>query len=462
MAATGYFTVQGATPREAMTTMKRLYGPDARIHSHRTVKIGGVLGLFTRDGVEITGFVEPVQAGSAITGDASVADGAAAANADHPVAPFPPAADGAQRFAHQKRRILEQSPSGTSLQRLVDEVAALRARLDQSLPETAEVSVRLGEHPRLLELDALLARNDFAPGYRVRLLDQVRGQFSLQQLEDQAVVHHYLALQIGRKLAVATPLAATDDDAADGPLVCVVVGPTGVGKTTTIAKLAAIHGIGATNPDRHAAGTGGGNGGSNGSGRGGGQKVQIVTIDNYRIGARQQIETYGEIMRIPVTAAETGEDLKKALALGRDADLIFIDTVGRSPGDYARLGEMRAVLEAAGRRSTTQLAVSATTKYPDLEEILRQFEPFGYDSVIVTKLDETTTIGNVLSVLAARHKPVSYLCDGQVVPQDIAPAAIGRLLISLDGFQLERTALEHEFGVFGEGSALARAARELA
>ena len=446
--ATGYFTVQGVTPREALTTMKRLYGPDARIHSQRAVKIGGLLGLFTRDGVELTGFMEAAPA------DPPAAR--AAAGADHPVSPSPRAADGVQRFAQEKRRILEQSPSGTSLQRLVDEVAALRARLDHSLPETAEVSVRLGEHPRLLELDALLARNDFAPGYRVRLLDQVRGQFSLRQLEDQATVHHYLALQIGRKLAVATPLAASDDDAADGPLVCVVVGPTGVGKTTTIAKLAAIHGIGATNPDRHAAG----NGGSNGSARGGGQKVQIVTIDNYRIGARQQIETYGEIMRIPVTAAETGEDLKKALALGRDADLIFIDTVGRSPGDYARLGEMRAVLEAAGRRSTTQLAVSATTKYPDLEEILRQFEPFGYDSVIVTKLDETTTIGNVLSVLVARHKPVSYLCDGQVVPQDIAPAAIGRLLISLDGFQLQRMALEREFGAFGEGSVLARAARE--
>ncbi len=417
---TAYFKVQGTTPREALANMKRLYGPDARIHSHRVVKIGGLFGLFKRDGVEITGFVDPPAAYAAAT-----------ASEPAPADAEPAAAQ--QRLAYEQRRILEQTPSGAGLRRLVDEVAALRARLDRSLPETAEVTVRLGEHPCLLALDALLVRNDFAPGYRARLLDRVRSEFTLQQLEDRAAVHRYVALQIGRALSVAQPLTGTDDTAAGGPLVCIVVGPTGVGKTTTIAKLAAIHGLG--------------------NGAGERRNVHIVTIDNYRIGARQQIETYGEIMRIPVTTAETAEDLKKAVALGRDLDLIFVDTVGRSPADYARLGEMRAVLEAAGRRSTTQLAVSATTKHPDLEQILRQFEPFGYDTVIVTKLDETAAIGNVLSVLAERRKPVSYLCDGQVVPQDIARASIGRLLVSLEGFELERAALEREFGTFGEAPA---------
>lgn len=107
---------------------------------------------------------------------------------------------------------------------------------------------------------------------------------------------------------------------------------------------------------------------------------------------------------------------------------------------------MRSVLDAMGHGGTTQLVVSATTKGADLVQIVRQFEPFGYESVIVTKLDETGSVGNVISALADARKPVSYLCDGQVVPQDIAPASTLQLLLNLDGFRLGRTWLEREFG----------------
>lgn len=395
-----YFTIQGSTPREALATMKQLYGPEARIHSHRRVRMGGVLGLFARQGVEITGFLEPVA----------------------PQLAAPEAAS----LAAEKRKILHQAPSGANLQRLVDEVAAMRSRLDASLPERAEVAVTHAEHPQLAALDTLLLRNDFAAAARLRLLGQVRSAFPLARLDDLAALHQFVARRIGRELRLAAPLAEADD-AAEGPRICTLIGPTGVGKTTTVAKLAALHAIGGPSgaPDA---------------------RVRIVTIDNYRIGARQQIETYGEIMRIPVTAAESADDLKKSVALGQEADLILIDTVGRSPADYSHLAEVRAVLDAVGRRGTTQLVVSATTKYADLEEIMRQFEPFAYDGVIVTKLDETTTVGNVLSAAAGARKPLSYCCDGQVVPQDIAPASIVRLLLSLDGFRLDRTLLEQEFG----------------
>jgi len=395
-----YFTIQGATPREALATMKRMYGPDARIHSHRAVRMGGVLGLFARQGVEITGFVEPSDPERAT---AEVTD-----------------------LDDERRKILHRAASGSSLQRLADEVAALRSRLDASFPDGAPIAPPQTGHPQLDALDALLLRNDFASHVRLRLIDQVRAEFPLSQLEDVPAVHQYVARRIGSEVRLAAPLAEAVGAAA-GPRICTVVGPTGVGKTTTVAKLAALHAIG-------------------GSGESSDCRVRIVTIDNYRIGARQQIETYGEIMRIPVTAAETADELKKAIALGQDADLIFIDTVGRSPGDYSHLAEIRSLLDAVGRQGTTQLVVSATTKYADLEEIMRQFEPFGYASVIVTKLDETATIGNLLSVLAASRKPLSYCCDGQLVPQDIAPASTLRLLLSLDGFRLDRTLLEQEFG----------------
>ncbi|MCY4484360.1 MAG: flagellar biosynthesis protein FlhF [Spirochaetaceae bacterium] len=392
-----YFTVHGSNSQEALAEMMRRYGPDACIQSHQTVRVGGVLGLFTRPAVEITGYVD--------------------GKTDESSESRPQPADG-------KPNAGARGAAAPSLGALLDQVTALRERLDESLPPGAEVTVQRDEHPALAELRALLAGNDLAAPMRGRLIDAVRSELPLSGLQDQAAVHQFVMRRVAAELAIAVPLQQRPAP-ADGPRVCTLVGPTGVGKTTTIAKLAALHGLG--------------NGGL-------APPVRIVTIDNYRIGAREQIETYGDIMRIPVTSAETVDELKKAIALGSDAEIMFVDTVGRSPTDYARMAEMRSVLDAVGRGGTTQLVVSATTKFADLRQILRQFEPFGYDSVIVTKLDETSSIGNVISALADARKPVSYLCSGQVVPQDIAPASTIRLLLNLHGFRFDRKLLEQEFG----------------
>ena len=394
-----YFTVRGADSQEALAEMMRQYGPDACIQSHRTVRVGGVLGLFTRPAVEITGYVEGTPSGA----------GAA------------PAPDGEPRAVAGEAA---RAQPAASLGRLLGEVTALRERLDESLPPGSEVTVQRDDHPSLAELRALLAANDFAAPMRGRLIDAVRSELPLAGLRDQGAVHRFVVRRVAAELAIAPPLQQRPAP-ADGPRVCTLVGPTGVGKTTTIAKLAALHGFGNGAPS---------------------PPVRIVTIDNYRIGARQQIETYGDIMRIPVTSAETADELRKAIALGSDAEIIFVDTVGRSPTDYARIAQMRSVLDAMGHGGTTQLVVSAATKAADLRQIVRQFEPFGYESVIVTKLDETGSVGNVISALADARKPVSYLCDGQVVPQDIAPASTLQLLLNLDGFRLGRAWLEQEFG----------------
>ena len=394
-----YFTVRGANSQEALAEMMRQYGPDACIQSHRTVRVGGVLGLFARPAVEITGYVDGKQ----------------------PDAGAPTAEDGEPRALAGEAARAQPAPS---LGRLLGEVTALRERLDESLPPGSEVTVRRDDHPSLAELRALLADNDFAAPMRGRLIDAVRSELPVSSLRDQGAVHRFVVRRVAAELAIAAPLQQRPAP-ADGPRVCTLVGPTGVGKTTTIAKLAALHGFGNGAPA---------------------PPVRIVTIDNYRIGARQQIETYGDIMRIPVTSAETADDLRKAIALGSDAEIIFVDTVGRSPTDYARIAQMRSVLDAMGHGGTTQLVVSATTKGADLLQIARQFEPFGYDSVIVTKLDETGSVGNVISALADARKPVSYLCAGQVVPQDIAPASTLQLLLHLDGFRIGRTWLEDEFG----------------
>jgi flagellar biosynthesis protein FlhF len=175
--------------------------------------------------------------------------------------------------------------------------------------------------------------------------------------------------------------------------------------------------------------------------------VRIITIDSYRIGAKRQIEIYGEIMRIPVSSAETKEDLKKLLALHGDADIVLIDTIGKSQRDYRKLAEMKEILDGAGSGAEVHLAVSATTKTRDLEDIFQQYEPFGYSRVIVTKLDETSQIGGLLSVVAKRNKPISFFTDGQKVPQDIEPATVVRLMLNLEGFRVDRDRLESTYGI---------------
>jgi flagellar biosynthesis protein FlhF len=205
-----------------------------------------------------------------------------------------------------------------------------------------------------------------------------------------------------------------------------IVGPTGVGKTTTVAKLAAIFGL--ENKSAPAL------------------RVRMVTIDNYKIAAKKQIETYAEIMQIPVSFAENRSDLEKILDLYGDVDVVLIDTIGKSPNDFVKLAEMRSVLDACGRESEVHLAISATTKNSDIEEIFRQFESFKYVSVILTKLDETYRIGNIISILSEHDKSLSYITDGQMVPQDIEPARVSRLLMSLEGFRVDKEHIEKKFG----------------
>ena len=112
----------------------------------------------------------------------------------------------------------------------------------------------------------------------------------------------------------------------------------------------------------------------------------------------------------------------------------------------AKQSEMKEVLASCGSQACVYLALAATTKMSDTEEILRQFAPFGYRAVILTKLDETMRIGNVISSLARHRKPVAYLCDGQGVPQDLEEASVVRMLIKKEGFRIDREALEQRFG----------------
>ena len=140
--------------------------------------------------------------------------------------------------------------------------------------------------------------------------------------------------------------------------------------------------------------------------------VRVISIDNYRIGAKEQIEKYCNIMKVPISYAEEASDLKILMDTFSDVDMIVIDTIGKSPKDYSRIADMRYLLDGAGPISDVFLAMSATTKASDMREIMQQYETFGYTSVIMTKFDETARVGNIISILHEKKKPLAYLTTG--------------------------------------------------
>ncbi len=200
-----------------------------------------------------------------------------------------------------------------------------------------------------------------------------------------------------------------------------LVGPTGVGKTTTIAKLAARFAL------RH-----------------GRQHLALVTTDSYRIGAHEQLRIYGRILDVPVRVANNGDELHEILMSLQDKRLVLIDTAGMSQRDV-RLCEQFAQLRQGSPAIKNFLVMSATTQRSALAETVRAFADADLQGCIVTKIDEATSLGNVLSVIIDNGLPLSYIGDGQRVPEDIHIARPNALIQrAAEMSDMNEIMLEHE------------------
>jgi flagellar biosynthesis protein FlhF len=408
-----YFTEQAPSHAECLRKIRTRYGDSARVLMQRSIRIGGILGFFAREGVEMSGVI-----GGANTGSSSgVAGNAAAADQSKPANELLRNAKKTMDLEEEKKKFISNLKGEQTLQLVLNEVRTIKEKMDA----TASSANRSDEHPTIMRINELLSLNDFSAAFSRTITERLKKEFSLEALDDFDSVQSMVVEWIGESVKLYK-----DEGFQTRPRVMVLVGPTGVGKTTTIAKLAAAYGIG-----------------------GAGSRpisVRMITIDNYRIAARQQIETYGNIMGIPVSCVETFDDLRKTIAMySQDVDLILVDTIGKSPRDYMKLAEMKELLSACGSSADVHLAISATTKASDMRETLQQFEPFNYRSVVVTKLDETIRVGNVVSALAEKNKTVSYITEGQRVPQDISRASVSRFLMNLEGFRIDRRRVDERF-----------------
>ena len=299
----------------------------------------------------------------------------------------PPRASGARR-EEAPRIEWTQEPTLVAMR---EEIKTLRGMLEGQLSglawgETAR------NHPHQAKLLERLLRLGLSPSLCRELADQVECASDDEHNWRQALG------QLARRVSV------TGDDILTQGGVVAVVGPTGVGKTTTVAKLAARYTL------RH-----------------GRNRVALVTTDSYRIGAHQQLKTYGRILGVPVHVANDADELQRTLEGLQDKELVLIDTAGMSQRDM-RLSEQLSVLRGAGPRIRSYVVLSATAQRTSLDEVVRAFQHVRPSGCILTKTDEATGLGEALSVVADRRLPVAYIGDGQRVPEDMHPARAHKLV----------------------------------
>ena len=392
-------TYRAGTLKEALAQVRRDLGGDAVILNTREVRRRRLFGLRPRDQVEVTA---AHAARNPVGSDNHTPRPTTVAHAAHQPPPVPTVtipSSVAANFGSGSGAGALQSQFGEQLSRLHAMVEDLsrHGRIDHLLPELPATLVPT--YATLLEADVpeTLAR---------RLVRHVADRLEPDEVHLPDVVRDALREAVESCVGIAPPIAAV----AGTRRVVALVGPTGVGKTTTVAKLAANFKLAQ------------------------GLKAGLVTVDTYRIAAVEQLRTYAEIIDLPLAVANSPGEMARAMDQLGDVDLVLIDTAGRSPRDEVKIRELSDFLHAA-QPDEVHLVLSAVAGERSLRAAVDRFAIARADRLILTKLDEADGLGGVLGVLGQANRPVSYLTTGQAVPDDIEPA---------DRVRLARLILGHE------------------
>jgi flagellar biosynthesis protein FlhF len=378
--------------------VKTAMGHDAVILHTRTFLTRQWLGLRRREMVEIT-------AGKGL----NVGERAARRAQMGPRAVAAPSRAGAGVYARQAvltgpTDSLGRAPEAAPRQSLMDmpavgnaaivgitqDMGSLKAMVADLVKQTRAASApQVPEE--LLEYYAQMITNQVAEEIAADLLKTIQRQSRPEMLLNGDFVREKIAEQIEKLIPVATPITRTK---TVGPHIVALIGPTGVGKTTTLAKLAANLKL----RDR--------------------QRVGLITLDTYRIAAVDQLRKYADIIGSPLKVVSTAEELREAISSMRDCEYILIDTAGRSPRDAMKLNELKALL-AVAEPDEVHLVLTATASQESVQMAVTKFSEVRVDKMIFTKLDEAAHVGVVLNVVRKVNKGLSYITTGQDVPDDI-------------------------------------------
>ena len=369
---------------EAIPMIKKDLGAEALILNTKKVKTGGFLGLFTKEKMEVIAAAESKPSEK---------------TKKHEEVKVEPKSDLMQEpkaDIHQKPKPSPKEESLTT--ELLSEIKGIKQFMMQALDEdrlpTAlqGLSRRLEKQEITKEIQAelfakLLAALDQNPDYTEQQL------YALAHDEIIKLIHSH-----------QKPVADKDPE-----IIC-FIGPTGVGKTTTIAKIAADYIL---REDK---------------------KVGLITSDTYRIAAVEQLKTYAGILNIPIKVVESSADLTNAMVEMSDCDIVLMDTAGRNYQQKQYIEELELLL-ADKNKIQINLVLSLTSKYEDMKKIIDNFQTFAMDQVLLTKQDETSSSGAILNLVYHYSIPIPYIANGQNVPDDIlavTPELIANFILGED------------------------------
>lgn len=400
-------TIQGKDFEDCQEKLFKTYGHDYTILWKRPQYKAGFLGFFQKEYWEVCYSV-----GSASQNPANSSSPSSLSEQD--------------KFSKERDELLKSAASSVTQTRqmaAIDKKVEEMKKMMETTMKTMAEATKVGDKPlSILKIEELLQENEFTFAYINQISTRLRSELTVEELEDFNLVQEKVVDWIGESISVAPKVMHKY------PHVIILVGPTGVGKTTTIAKLAGTMILEARNEERTE------------------PKIRMITIDRTRVGAEEQLRRYGDLLEAAVDKAESSDDVKKIFDTYKDSvDVFFIDTPGYSPNDSENIGKMRKMLEVKGIHPDIYLTFMASSKARDMNSIIQNYEPFGYSSVIITKWDETSAIGNVISVLSEKGKTVAYITDGQQVPKQIERASVLKFLSNLNEFCVNHQHIEEKF-----------------
>ncbi len=295
---------------------------------------------------------------------------------------------------------------------LESELGQIKSMLGHVMRSTRTGAIDIGAMPTaLLGAYTSMIEQEIPDAIAETILGEVREQLQPDELASPELVRQTVLRRIASRIPVCEQWPPARS--ADRPAVVALVGPTGVGKTTTLAKLAA--GLRLRR----------------------GMRVGLVTCDTYRIAAVEQLRTYAEIIGVPLKVALSPEELGDCLASLGDCDLVLVDTAGRSQHDADRLAELRRLIEVA-RPDQTHLVLSAASSPGVLKRACEKFAVLGPDRLLLTKVDEAVGLGPVLDILDRTRLPMGFVSTGQEVPDHIERVRSDRMARRIMGAVVPR------------------------
>jgi flagellar biosynthesis protein FlhF len=400
-------TFKAATMAEALSQVKSVMGHDAVILHTRTFYTRQWLGLRRKEMVEITAgrglnVGERAARRQAMAGSNSLLTSRVAASASSQNAYGRPttlaqtqaagAAAAAGKSLLENRVALLDTPavSNVAVMSMSQELGALKSMVGDLVKQTRQQAApQVPEE--MFDYYTQLISNQVADELAAEIVKTVKANLRPDQLRQAELIRERIAEHVEKLIPSAGPIRRTK---MKGPHVVALIGPTGVGKTTTLAKLAANLKL----RERH--------------------KVGLITLDTYRIAAVDQLKKYADIIGSPLRVVSGPDELVDAIRTMYDCEYVLIDTAGRSPKDAMKLNELKSLL-ALAEPDEVHLVLSATASQECVQLAVTKFSEVRVDKMIFTKLDEAAHVGVVLNVVRKVNKALSYVTTGQDVPDDI-------------------------------------------